>query len=343
VSGRRVAVLAGGRSSEHEVSLVSAAGVAGALRERGHDVTAVLIDREGAWSVDGAPVALVPGPDGRARLASLGGGPERAVDVVFPVLHGPFGEDGTVQGLCEMARAPYVGAGVAASAIGMDKALFKVHCAEAGIPSPEWVEVRIGDWAADPAAVRARVAAEVGYPAFAKPARLGSSVGISRVAAAEELDAALDLAFAHDPKALVERGIFGREVEVGVLGGSELTVSPPGEIAYDADWYDYETKYQPGRARLIIPAELPAPVADRARELAATAFRAVDCWGMARVDFFIDGEAVYVSELNTIPGFTPTSAYTSLMAAGGVPYGELVDRLVDLALERAAAAERFRG
>jgi D-alanine-D-alanine ligase len=344
VRARRVAVLAGGRSSEHEVSLVSAAGVAGALRERGHDVTAVLIDREGAWSVDGAPVALVPGPDGRARLASLGAGPERAVDVVFPVLHGPFGEDGTVQGLCEMARVPYVGAGVAASAIAMDKALFKVHCAEAGIPTPEWVGVEAGEWEGVPDVIRSRIAARVGYPVFVKPARLGSSVGISKVAGPAELDAALELAFAHDPKALVERAIRGREVEVGVLGGRPLTVSPPGEIVYDADWYDYETKYEPGRAEIIVPAALPGPVAERARALARRAFEAIDCQGMARVDFFVEeaDETVLVSELNTIPGFTPTSAYTSLMAAGGVPYGELVDRLVDLALERAAAAERFR-
>ncbi len=185
----------------------------------------------------------------------------------------------------------------------------------------------------------------VGYPAFAKPARLGSSVGISKVDGPGELDAALDLAFVHDPKALVERAIRGREVEVGVLGGREVVVSPPGEIDYDAEWYDYETKYQPGRARLIVPAELPGPVAERARALARRAFDAVGCWGMARVDFFIEeaGDAVFVSELNTIPGFTPTSAYTALMAAGGVDYGELVDRLVALAAERAADAERYRG
>ena len=341
---QRVAVLAGGRSSEHEVSLMSALGVAAALRERGYEVTSITIDREGAWSAGGAPVALVPGAGGRAVLASLDGGPDRAVDVVFPVLHGPFGEDGTVQGLCEMARVPYVGAGVAASAIAMDKALFKVHCAEAGIPTPEWVGVDADAWAGGPAAVRARVADEVGYPAFVKPARLGSSVGISKVTGPDGLDAALELAFAHDPKALVERAIRGREVEVGVLGGRGLTVSPPGEIDYDADWYDYETKYQPGRARLIVPAELPGPVAERARELAGRAFMAVGCWGMARVDFFVEeaSDTVLVSELNTIPGFTPTSAYTSLMAAGGVPYGELVDRLVALAAERAADAERYR-
>ena len=340
-----MAVLMGGRSSEHDVSLASAAGVAEALRGRGHEVLPILIDREGAWSAGGAPVALVPGAGGRGVLASLDGGPERAVDVVFPVLHGPFGEDGTVQGLCEMARVPYVGAGVAASAIAMDKALFKVHCVDAGIPTPEWVGVGVEEWAADPAAVRARVADGVGYPAFAKPARLGSSVGISRVGGPEELDAALDLAFVHDPKALVERAIRGREVEVGVLGGRDVVVSPPGEIDYDAEWYDYETKYQPGRARLIVPAELPGPVAERARELARRAFGAVGCWGMARVDFFVEeaGDAVFVSELNTIPGFTPTSAYTALMAAGGVDYGELVDRLVALAAERAADAERYRG
>ena len=339
-----VAVLMGGRSAEHEVSLASAEAVAAALEGQGHAVTPVLIDRAGAWSVDGEPVALVPGPGGRGALISLDGGRQREVDVVFPVLHGPFGEDGTVQGLCEMAGMPYVGAGVGASAVAMDKVLFKRLARDAGLPAPEWVAVEADDWAEDPDAARAAVAAEVGYPAFCKPARLGSSVGISRVEDAAGLEAALALAFAHDDKALLERAVAGREVEVGVLGGAggrggrELVVSPPGEVLYSGDWYDYEEKYTPGRARVEVPADLPATVAGRARELAHAAFRLVGCAGMARVDFFVEPDgAVLVSELNTIPGFTPTSAYTRLMAAGGVDYGALVDRLVALALARGTA------
>ena len=338
-----VAVLMGGRSSEHAVSLASAEAVIAALPRDRYEVIPILIDPEGRWSIEGAPVALAPGPDGRGCLVSLNGGPVRPVDVVFPVLHGPFGEDGTVQGLCERAGVPYVGAGVAASAVAMDKALFKALCRDAGIPTPEWVVVDASEWAARPDAVRRRVAAGAGYPAFAKPARLGSSVGISRVADERALGDALDLAFAHDPKALVEEAIVGREVEVGVLGGLDPLVSPPGEIVYDGDWYDYETKYVPGRADLTVPAELPPGTAARLRELARGAFAAVGCWGMARIDFFVaSGGDVLLSELNTIPGFTPTSAYARLMEAGGVPYAELVHRLVLLGVERAAEAARYR-
>ena len=309
-----------------------------------YEVIPVLIARDGGWSVNGAPVALVPGPGGEPVLASLDGGSDRAVNVVFPVLHGPNGEDGVVQGALETAGVPYVGAGVAASAVAMDKAMFKVFLREAGIPTPEHCVVTDAEWGAAPGDVRARVAERVGYPAFCKPARLGSSVGISPVPDAEALPGALALAFRHDPKALVERAISGREVEVGVLGIDDLVVSPVGEITYDSDWYDYETKYEPGRSRVQVPADLPAPVAERARGLALQAFRAVDCAGLARVNFFVadDGE-VLLSELNTIPGFTPTSVYAKLMEAGGIAYPDLVERLVELALARAAAARRYTG
>lgn len=339
---RAVAVLMGGRSSEHEVSLASAAAVIGALDPGRFAVTPVLISPEGGWSVDGAPVAIVPGPDGTARLHSLAGGPDRPVDVVFPVLHGPHGEDGTVQGALETAGVPYVGAGVAASAVAMDKALFKVFLAHAGIPSPEHAVVTAAEWERDPAAVRERVASVPGYPAFCKPARLGSSVGISPVPGPDALDEALALALRHDSKALVERAIAGREVEVGVLDGAEPIASPVGEITYDGDWYDYATKYEPGRSRVQVPADLPAEQAERARALALEAFRIVDCAGLARVDFFAtpDGD-VLLSELNTMPGFTPTSVYARLMEAAGVGYGELVGRLVDLGLARAAEARRY--
>jgi D-alanine-D-alanine ligase len=340
---RRLAVLMGGRSSEHEVSLASAAAVIAALDPARYEVIPVLISPEGGWSVDGAPVAVVPDASGAPLLASLDGGAPRPVDAVFPVLHGPFGEDGTVQGALEIAGVPYVGAGVAASAVAMDKAMFKAFLGAAGIPTPEHAVVSAGDWARDPNAVRARVAASPGYPAFCKPARLGSSVGISPVPDATALGASLELAFRHDSKALVERWITGREVEVGVLGEAEPVVSPVGEVTYDADWYDYETKYEPGRMDLRVPADLPAEVAERARELALRAFRTVDCAGLARVDFFVSGEGeVLLSELNTMPGFTPTSVYARLMEAGGIAYHDLVDRLVSLGIARAEEARHFR-
>jgi D-alanine-D-alanine ligase len=333
----------GGRSSEHEVSLASGAGIIAAMDAARYDVIPVLISREGAWTHEGDPVALVPGPAGRGQIASLAGAPARDLDVVFPALHGPFGEDGTVQGLCATAGLPCVGAGVAASAVAMDKALFKDLMRQAGIPTVESVAVEVGRFAREPEAVRDEVAGRLGYPAFCKPARLGSSVGISRVADAEALDDALALAFAHDPKALLERAVRGREVEVGVLGNGDPEVSPVGEVTYDGDWYDYDTKYLPDRMRLAVPADLPPATAERARTLAREAFRIVGCEGMARVDFFVEDDGtVLVSELNTIPGFTPTSVYAKLFEAAGVVYPELVDRLVDLALEAGAERARFR-
>jgi len=337
----RVLVLMGGRSAEHDVSLVSARGVLGALDPARTEAVPVLIGRDGAWTRDGRPVGLCPGPDGRALLVALDGAaaPE-PVDVVFPVLHGPYGEDGTVQGLCEMAGVAYVGAGVAASSVAMDKALFKTLALAHDLPVAEAVVLTAADLADQHAAVRAEIAHSVGYPCFVKPARLGSSLGISRVAAPDDLDAAVEAALGHDDKILVERAIRGREVEVGLLGGEgALVVSPPGEIRYSAEWYDYATKYEAGRAELTVPADLPEAVATRARDLAASAFTMVGCHGLARVDFFVtDAGDVLVSELNTMPGFTPTSAYPSLMAAAGVPYPEVVARLVELALQRGGAA-----
>lgn len=339
----RIAVLMGGRSSEHEVSLASAAAVIAALDPARFTVIPVLISPEGAWSVDGEPVAIVPGADGTGRMAYLEGAPDCGVDVVFPVLHGPHGEDGTIQGALETAGLPYVGAGVAASAVAMDKAMFKAFLAHAGIPTPEHAVVTAVEWRTDPDGARARVAGSVGYPAFCKPARLGSSVGISPVPTEADLDDALELAFRHDPKALVERGITGREVEVGVLDGDPPLASPVGEITFEGDWYDYETKYVPGRSSLQVPADLPPEVAERARALALRAFAAVDCHGLARVDFFVEPDGtVLLSELNTMPGFTPTSVYARLMEAGGIAYPDLVGRLVDLGVARAEEARRYR-
>lgn len=342
MSGRmRVAVLMGGRSSEHEVSLVSGASVAKALDPERYEVMPVMIGRDGEWSLDGAPVALVPGSGATGVLAGLDGRPSRLVDVVFPALHGPFGEDGTVQGLCEMAGVAYVGAGVGASAIAMDKALFKSVARTHDIPVVESTVVTAARWRDDAVAVRSQVADTLGYPVFTKPARLGSSVGISRVTEPEEFDAAVELALRHDPKVLVERGMVGREVEVGVLGNDELLISPVGEIGYESEWYDYDTKYLPDRMRLTVPADLPAETAARLQDIARRAFTAIGCAGMSRVDFFVEaGGDVRVLEVNTIPGFTPTSVYAKLFEAAGIAYTDLVERLVDLGA--AAAAERAR-
>ena len=333
-------VLAGGRSSEHEVSLASAASVSASLREKGHDVVDVLIARDGSWTRDGEMVALAPGPDGPA-LIRVRDGERTPVDLVFPALHGPYGEDGTVQGLCETVGVPYAGAGVAASAIAMDKVTFKAFMSQAGIRSVEHVAIEAHDWAGG-VAIPERIARELGFPCFVKPASLGSSVGITRVGEPSELLAAVETALGYGPRVIVERGVSGREIEVGVLGNGELTVSPPGEVEYDADWYDYETKYSPGLMRLTVPAELPDEISARARALAAETYRAIGCRGMARVDLFLEAGELLVSELNTIPGFTPTSVYASLMEQAGVGYADLIARIAALAIESAAADGAYR-
>ncbi|MFZ0088500.1 MAG: D-alanine--D-alanine ligase family protein [Solirubrobacteraceae bacterium] len=331
MSPRRVAVLSGGRSSEHEVSLASGASVAGGLRTAGHEVTEIKIGRDGVWRRDGGAGAIVS--------VALGAGLP-GVDVVFPVLHGPFGEDGTVQGLLECLDVPYVGAGVLASALCMNKVLFKQVMAQAAIPQVAYRAVTEAEHRSDPAAV-ARAVAELGFPVFVKPARLGSSVGIARVASGGELAAALEMAFAHDPLAIVEAFAAGREVECSVIGNRDPLASQPGEILLatgETGWYDYEAKYTPGGMELIVPARIGAAARARVRQLAVRAFATADCTGLARVDFFVlhDG-TVLVNELNTMPGFTETSVFGSLFAASGIPYPELLDRLVELALERHAA------
>jgi D-alanine-D-alanine ligase len=327
-----VAVLAGGRSSEHEVSLASGASVGAGLGEAGYAVQMIEIDRDGVWRRNGDEVALTPG-------RGLAG-----VDIVFPVLHGPFGEDGTVQGLLECLDIPYVGAGVLASALCMDKVFFKDLMAHSGLPQVAYRAVRIERWT-EAADVVAREISELGLPVFVKPARLGSSVGITRVAAADELAAALNSAFEHDPLAIVEAAAAGLEVECSVIGNGEPIASEPGEILLatgEHGWYDYAAKYSPGGMQLIVPARIPARVRERVRELAVTTFQRVGCCGLARVDFFVDGENVLVNELNTMPGFTQTSVFGSLFAASGIPYPELLDRLVKLALARHQAEQRHR-
>jgi D-alanine-D-alanine ligase len=324
-------VLGGGRSSEHEVSLASAASIRDGLRAAGHLPIEIEIGRDGVWRRDGEVVELAPG-------RGLYG-----VDVVFPALHGPFGEDGTVQGLLECLGVPYVGAGVLASALCMDKVMFKDLMALAGVPQVEYRAVRLEDLEGDPS--RTVAALELlGLPMFVKPARLGSSVGIVRVEDASELEDALRTAFEHDHLAIVEAAARGLEVECSVIGNAEPLASEPGEIrlsAGEAGWYDYEAKYTPGGMELIVPARVPEHVRERVRQLALCTFRRTGCCGLARVDFFISGETVLVNELNTMPGFTATSVFAALFAASGIPYPELLERLLELALERHASEARL--
>jgi D-alanine-D-alanine ligase len=324
----RVAVLAGGRSAEHDVSQSSAASVREGLAAAGHDVTWVDLGRDGSWSCDGEEVEL------RAAGGLLG------ADAVFPALHGPFGEDGTVQGLLELLDVPYVGSGVLASALCMDKVLFKDVMGRSGLPQvPYWsLDGAAGVALADPSAVT--------YPCWVKPARLGSSVGIARVDAPGELQAAIEAAAAHDPRVIVEASAPGIEVECSVLGPTDAPqASQPGEIllaAGEDGWYDYEAKYTPGGMELVVPARISDAARERARELAVTAFRLAGCSGLARADFFVDGEDVLLNELNTMPGFTQTSVYGKLWEHSGVPYPELCDRLVRIAIERFERDRAYR-
>jgi D-alanine-D-alanine ligase len=320
----RVAVLAGGRSSEHDVSRASAAAIAAGLEQAGHDPMTVEVARDGVWTSGEGRVAIEPS-----------GGLVNA-DVVFPALHGPFGEDGTVQGLLEIADVPYVGAGVLASALSMDKVRFKELMARFGVPQVGFAAVSAGDSGDG-------LASTLELPLFVKPARLGSSVGISKVERAEDLVGALEAAFQHDPLAIVEAMARGREVECAVLGNDEPIASVPGEISIEADWYDYEAKYTPGGMELIVPARISDAEAERVRELAVEVFRLVGCAGLARVDFFVDEQhGVLVNELNTMPGFTETSVYPKLLEASGIPFPELCDRLVRLAVERHEHERSFR-
>jgi D-alanine-D-alanine ligase len=318
----RVAVLAGGRSSEHEVSLSSAAFVREAVAAAGHEVLPVTIERSGAWMHDGSPLALWPG----GGLLDTG--------AVFPVLHGPFGEDGTVQGLLELLDVPYVGAGVLASSLCMDKVVFKEVLAAADVPQVASLSVREHRWRREPDTVRNELSV-LGTPVFVKPARLGSSVGIHKVWSEAEMGAALDDAFTHDSLVIVEAFSDGMEVECSVMGLDEPQASVPGEIVIlKGEWYDYTAKYDDGGMELVVPARVPETVREEIRRLAVDTFKRVGCAGLARVDFFVEGDRVLVNELNTMPGFTATSAFPKLWEASGVPPAELCDRLLGFALER---------
>jgi D-alanine-D-alanine ligase len=325
-----VAVLAGGRSSEHEVSQSSGASVSEGLLASGHEVLNVEIGRDGAWRLDGERLSVTPG-DGL-----LG------VDVVFPALHGPFGEDGTVQGMLETLDVAYVGAGVAASAMSINKVLSKELMSANGVPQVDYVGVTEDRFRRSGEEVLAQIAG-LGLPVFIKPAHLGSSVGIVKVAEARRLREALDEAFAHDELVIAEAMAHGVEVECGVLGELESArsagearalASVPGEISFPGDWYDFRAKYTAGGMELRVPARISRTAGDRVKALALESFIRAGCDGLARVDFFVDGERVVVNELNTMPGFTPTSVYAKLMDASGIAYPQLVDRLCRLALER---------
>ena len=370
----------GGRSGEHEVSLASAAAVISNLDPTRYEAVPIHVDKRGRWALaDQPPTAIAAGDviqqarldgatpvgpgDGRSsnqgdalirtsgpRAELEAGSPTPlvtglALDVVFPVLHGPYGEDGTVQGLLELANVPYVGAGVLASAVGMDKAVMKVQFAAHNLPQVRHLVRRRSQWATDAPGIRHAIETQLGFPVFVKPVNLGSSVGISKVHAPGDLDAAVELALSFDRKVIVEAAVpRAREIECAVLGNDEPDTSVPGEVIPLREFYDYESKYLDDSSELRIPAPLEPARAREIRRLAAEAFRALDCAGMARVDFLIaqpDGQ-IYVNELNTIPGFTTTSMYAKLWAASGLSYPALLDRLVQLAIDRHTEKNQLR-
>ena len=349
----RVMVIFGGRSEEHEVSLASARAIMGALREGSrYEVVPVGISREGAWVHSGDPMREL-----EARAGARTGKPSAQsaavtasdrlppnlfgeVDVVFPVLHGPYGEDGTVQGMLELLGVPYVGSGVLASAAAMDKVTMKKVFAHHGLPQVRWLGLTREEWQGDRERWTREVASSLGYPCFVKPSNLGSSVGINRAGSAEELAPALDAAAELDRRIIVEEGVDAREIEVAVLGNEEPEASAPGEIVVSGGgFYDYEAKYTEGRMELVAPADVPEDVAAEMDRIARAGYTAIDASGMARMDFFVERGTgrLLLNEINTIPGFTPTSVYPKLWSASGLPYEKLLDRLIALAFERHGA------
>jgi D-alanine-D-alanine ligase len=370
----RVGVIYGGRSSEHEVSLASAASVFQYLDRSRYEPVAIRIEKDGRWTLPRKPPSLMKAAeaieasraahddrDGDRREAHLVAHPgsetlltiDRSqssvsglgLDVVFPVLHGPYGEDGTVQGLLELANVPYVGAGVLASAVGMDKATMKMVFAAAALPIVDHEVILKRDWTRDHHAVLNAVVSRLGFPLFVKPANLGSSVGISKAKHSAELRTAIDLAAQFDRKVVVEAAVpQAREIECAVLGNDDAVASVPGEIIPSREFYDYEAKYIDAGSKLLIPAPLGDAQTDEVRRLAIAAFKAVDCSGMARVDFLLAGDSglLFVNELNTIPGFTTISMYSKMWAATGLEYPALLDRLIELALERHREKQQLR-
>ncbi len=337
----RLVVLYGGVSAEHDVSRISAAHVLAAADAAKYTLVPVGIDKDGTWHRNDAAAAALAVGDELGNSLAIEGPEVNPIDVltrpadvetvVLPLLHGPHGEDGTVQGLLELLKVPYVGCGVLSSALCMDKGMAKEVAERAGIPQCRWITMRYG--VDDPVEVAARVIDELGLPAFVKPANMGSSVGVSRAGSAAELDAAIALALRYDDVVVIEEAVTAREIEVGVLGSGVPATTFPGEIRPGSDFYDYQDKYITGAAELVIPAELSDEAIAQARELAARTFTALRCAGMARVDFFYeeDGRGWLLNEVNTIPGFTPASMYPKMWEATGVSYPDLIDRLVDLA------------
>jgi len=344
----RVGVIFGGRSGEHEVSLRSAESVLKALDRNKYEVVPIGITHEGRWLASTNAVAMLPAKDQIQKVLTDGNpitlaaepASQGIVDVIFPIMHGTHGEDGTIQGLLELANVPYVGAGVLGSAIGMDKDVMKRLLREAGLPIVDYWTVRKTD-------LDAFLQAHIGdlpYPVFVKPANLGSSVGITKVHAAEELPAALETAAEYDRKIVVEQGVDAREIEISVLGNDDPVASLPGEIIPSREFYDYTAKYIDEDSRLLIPAPLEAIQTNDAQRLAIAAFKVLECSGMARVDLFLERMTgkFYVNEINTLPGFTSISMYPKLWQASGIPYSELIDRLITLAIERHAEKNKLR-
>jgi D-alanine-D-alanine ligase len=346
----RIGILFGGRSGEHEVSLASAASVIRALDPEKYEAVPIGISKDGRWLVGTGAVkmlpevlksgdrVMLPADPSAAALVAVGpatGQPSVMVDVVFPVLHGTFGEDGTVQGLLELAGLPYVGAGVLASSVGMDKDVQKRLFEQAGLPIVPYLAIRRSEWEQDRVKVLREVKKKFRFPLFVKPATLGSSVGMTRVKAAHEISAAMDLAAEFALKIIVERGVIGREIEVSVLGNDDVRASIPGEIIPHRDYYDYTAKYLEGGTQLLIPAPLSKKQVSTFQDYAVRAFRAIDGTGMARCDFFLERRSgrIFINELNTIPGFTSISMYPKMWEASGLPYPKLIDRLIELALE----------
>ncbi len=346
----RLLVLFGGQSAEHDVSCMTAAHVLAAVDRTRYDIEAIGITRNGKFVTAADAVALLPSGGGEPAeikalepvgdstelMATVHNGAADAQVVVLPLLHGPLGEDGTVQGMCELADVAYVGAGVLGSAVTMDKAMAKTVLDAAGLPQTRWRAVSEAELGEDRESVITSLVDELGLPCFVKPANMGSSIGVGKATTADEVGAALDAAFVYDELAVVEESVVAREIELSVLGNRELDVSVPGEIVPGADFYDYEDKYHDGNAQLIIPADLPDGMAEQLQDLARQAYRALRVEGMARADFLYeeDGRGPLINELNTIPGFTPISMYPKLWQASGLGYAELIDRLVDLAVER---------
>ena len=354
----RVGVLFGGRSGEHEVSLASARSVLAALDPARYEVLPIGITPQGEWvlvkgadqlSVEkGIRVGVVPGSSARPFVSMEPQGAtarllQESIDVAFPVLHGTYGEDGTVQGLLELLGVPYVGCGVMASALAMDKVATKAAFQQAGLPVVPYRVLTAKSWREDPTAVLNLLEQTFVYPIFVKPSNLGSSVGVSRATHRVSLDQAIAEAFRYDRKILVEQGLDCREIECGILGNDAPEASVVGEIVPKRLWYDYRAKYEPGMSEVRIPALLPLPLARDVQAQAIRAYQAIDCAGMARVDFFLERASaqLYVNEINTIPGFTATSVYPKLWEAGGLSYPDLVDRLIQLALERHAERSRW--